>query len=621
MIVFQKLANSKISRKIGYGYALTLGVAAIGAMLGLSAGEYYQTKALKKLILVDRKQDVIQNLKNYVLILRVHPQQLIAVTEDFIWFQYEKDKFQTNIDRVNNILSDLKTIIHDNSQSIVDVEGYENLIQEYQITIQDYSYLIEALWLKMDSLSASNIKTKSNKELIIETIQSEQAVAIEIKFERLLEQLIAISDLVENQNQKATQQLTQARLLKRKIILTSMFLSVGIAILLARYTSRAIARPLEKVTHVAEKVTRESNFHIQADVENEDEIGFLAKALNQLITQVKNLLKEREIELVRQKQQHKELQKAKEIADTANRAKSKFLTNMSHELRTPLNGILGYAQILERDHTLTPQQEKGLQIINKSGNHLLTLINDILDMSKIEAGKLKLYPKTTKFTDFLEEIVSLFNLQALQKGIIFNSEVSEDILDAIVIDEKRLRQVLINLLGNAIKFTNHGQVTFRVTVVEPKEKINKSSFQTFLFEVIDTGIGISEEKISNIFDPFEQAAVGEQWQSGTGLGLAISRQLIEMMQGKIEVKSKLNEGSTFFFKINVEVLKNVKSNRSQPNKRIIGYKGKTYKLLVVDDNPNNLAVLCSMLKPLGFEIVTATNGLQGVEIVQKIIQI
>ena len=586
MKILQKLANSKISRKIGCGYALTLSVAAIGAVLGLSAGEYYQTKAQEKLVLVSHKKHVVHNLKIHVLIMRLHPQQLITVVDNLIWFQYEKDKFQTNTHRLDLFLSDLKTIIQDNPQQIEDIEDYQNLVKEYETTVQDYSQVIESLWREIDNLNSSKTEAKSNKELILETIQSKQAISIEIKFERLLEQLITISNSVEIQNQQATTQLVQARLLKRKTIITSMLLSIGIAILLARYTSKAIASPLEQVTHIAQKVTRESNFNIQANVKTEDEIGLLAKTLNQLITQVKNLLAEREAEVIRQKQQSLELQKAKDAADSANRAKSKFLTNMSHELRTPLNGILGYAQILICDDTLSTQQAKGLQIINESGNHLLTLINDILDMSKIEAGKLKLYPQSMNIADFLEEMFGFFSLQALQKGINLNLEFPQNIPTMIMADEKRLRQVLINLLGNAIKFTNQGEVTLRVSLVEQKKKI-KSSSKTLHFEVIDTGIGIPQEKISGIFNPFEQVTVGNEWKSGTGLGLSISCQLVEMMQGKLDVESELNIGTTFFFEIDVEILENVQSDKSQPTEKIIGYQD-NLQVKVINNHSDNL---------------------------------
>ncbi len=311
-----------------------------------------------------------------------------------------------------------------------------------------------------------------------------------------------------------------------------------------------------------------------------------------------------------------ELARAKDAAETANRAKSKFLSNMSHELRTPLNGILGYAQILKRDPDLMrngPATE-GINIIQQSGEHLLTLINDILDLSKIEAQKLELYPADFHLPSFLEGIVGIIRMQAQQKDLRLLDEVSPSLPPGIHADEKRLRQVLLNLLGNAMKFTDTGSmVTFRVEC-ESSAFASQRGALTLRFEVEDTGIGMTPEEQQKIFRPFEQVGDTQRRASGTGLGLAISRQLVETMGGKLQVASEPGKGSTFWFELEILVAA-VDSISTQPvtRREITGYTGKRRRLLVVDDRLHNRGVLLSLLDPLRFEIIEAENGQQALE--------
>ncbi len=199
-----------------------------------------------------------------------------------------------------------------------------------------------------------------------------------------------------------------------------------------------------------------------------------------------------------------ELKEAKEQAELASQAKSEFLSSMSHELRTPLNGILGYAQILRRDRNLTPDRDKGLKIIHQSGNHLLTLINDILDLAKIEARKLELYLTDIHLDSFLSDVAGIIQMRALEKDILFEYQGSSALPTGIEADEKRLRQVLLNLLGNAVKFTDRGRVTLKVSSLQQKNPCQDSCFkQTIRFEVKDTGVGMNSQQFANIFHPFE----------------------------------------------------------------------------------------------------------------------
>ncbi len=318
---------------------------------------------------------------------------------------------------------------------------------------------------------------------------------------------------------------------------------------------------------------------------------------------------------------NKALQTAKEAAETANRAKSVFLSNMSHELRTPLNGILGYAQILRREPTLSPRQLDGLNIIYDSGQHLLTLINDILDIAKVEAGKLELYPTPVNLPNLLTGVVNIIKMAAREKSLKFAYEAASDLPEAVEADKKRLRQVLLNLLGNAVKFTDEGQVLLRVETRRPKSKgQNKTApLITLCFSVSDTGAGMTADQLQKIFTPFEQAGDAKQKQQGAGLGLAISRQLVNLMGGDLQVKSEPGKGATFTFEITVPVLdKTTLKELNKERQRILAYRGQRRHILIVDDHAENRLVLQNLLEPLGFETSIAVNGQEGAELAQTI---
>ncbi|MBD2439373.1 ATP-binding protein [Nostoc sp. FACHB-110] len=330
--------------------------------------------------------------------------------------------------------------------------------------------------------------------------------------------------------------------------------------------------------------------------------------------QLEAINQELKSEIVERKRIEKELRLAEEVAKDSSQAKSEFLANMSHELRTPLNGILGYTQILQRTESLTEKGSKGIGIIYQCASHLLTLINDILDLSKIEARKLELIAIDFYLPAFLDSVSEICRIRAEQKVIGFNLQFDPDLPTGIRADEKRLRQVLINLLGNAIKFTQQGSVTFKVKVIQQTVNHQGKISYKLRFEIIDTGTGITPEQIDKIFVPFEQAGSKKRQSEGTGLGLAISQKIISLMGSQIQVASEFGKGSTFWFDVELPESQDwAKVSRIVDQGIVIGYQGRKRTILIVDDKWENRSVIVNLLEPVGFTVIEASNGKEGLE--------
>ncbi len=303
---------------------------------------------------------------------------------------------------------------------------------------------------------------------------------------------------------------------------------------------------------------------------------------------------------------------ARRASETANQAKSMFLAHMSHELRTPLNSILGYTQILKRDKRVTKQQKDAIDTIHHSSEHLLTLINELLDLSRIEARKMELELTDVYFPGFLKEITEIVQIRAQQKEVSFDCDIASDLPTGVHADEKRLRQVLLNLLNNAIKFTEEGGIVFSVSAESLPANDAKSPTTSIHFEVGDTGIGISPDKLEEIFLPFQQVHKAQLTTEGTGLGLPISRNLVRIMDSELHVKSVVGQGTTFWFDLELAEVEGIVASETvsaaRQSRHIISVKEEQRKILLVDDNEKNRAVLRDMLLPLGFEIAEAVNG-------------
>lgn len=321
--------------------------------------------------------------------------------------------------------------------------------------------------------------------------------------------------------------------------------------------------------------------------------------------------------------QSADLEKAKDAAETANRAKSEFLTNISHELRTPLNAILGFTQVMSRDVS-NPKHREYINIINRSGQHLLKVINDVLEMSKIEAGRHRLNLNSFDFYHLLDTLYEMLSLKAQAKQLTLIFEIATNVPQYITADEGKLRQVLLNLLGNAIKFTQTGRIWLRIRRPQAGDRQQRvprklSPALVLHFEVEDSGLGIAQAEITTLFTPFVQTYAGQQSSEGTGLGLAISQKFVQLMGGTISVQSTPGQGSCFQFDIHVELSEKPTSHTSPYHQRVIRLEPgqPIYRILVVEDRWENQQLLVELLQPVGFEVKVAADGAAGIQLWQE----
>ena len=566
-----------IAKKIGYGYSLAIGIAVLGTVVGWVSGDYYQKQAQEQLAIAQKQQYLFSELENAINAMRLHPQRLVAVLGESIWFDYETAKFLEDVNRVKALLFEFESFMNSSPHNLViDTTELKNLLEDYETNTSSYTQLIQALWRQIEPANLKQEEIQAAEQQLLTSIRGKTVIDLSVKFDRLSENLTRLRVAAEAQQMQAQEGVEQAEALRKQIIIVSMLLSVVIAAVLALVTSRAIARPLQAVTQVARSITQESNFDLRSPVTTEDEVGSLATSLNQLVQWVSDYT--HELEQARQtleervEERTQELEKAlqnlqqtqAQLIQTEKMSSLGLLVSgIAHEINNPINFIHGnllytnqYSQellaLLDLYQQQYPNPEPTIQ----------TQI-EVIDLDFLKDDLPKILSSMEMGTDRIQKIVrSLRNFSRLDEAEIKAVDIHEGIDNTLLILNHRLKQgievsnkygdlplvpcypaklnqVFMNILGNAIDalISDNSQSIKQIVI-----QTQRVTHHEIRIGIWNSGSGIPSNIKDKLFDPFfTTKPIGK----GTGLGLTICHQIIEEHNGKIEVISEPGQGTEF----------------------------------------------------------------------------